>query len=354
MKNGICLIAALTVGLITSSMAFAEGRDGGGGVGFLCHEKGGDKVYLADTYQLVKSGKLKGYEDVDLGIVLAAAAQTINEKQSNGADGSLLNATLAARNSALQWQKQSPLPLLGDDHIPADQVPANCEKVQLVIQDVSTRVVHYDDKLVNQLTGTEIAFLNVHETLISIRNEPGADTTPIRAQVASVLDSTKFVDLVKLVITPNWQLDVQANNPHYKKLLMDVVGEYTGVDTDTTHKDPCHVSIRLKGNMIAASLEVTYGNGQKRKISPPAISINRLVNSMIADAKFRAANRGYCAECTETNYHDYISFSTVLGLFERTTNEINLYWYDDKFASLTLADTFGDSGLMCMYLKADH
>src|SRR4051812_19282675 len=123
MKKTIVLIL---LQFVLAQTCFAGIKEGGGGVGFLCHEASGDKVYLADTYDLVKSGALKSNESLNAGIIFLAAGQRFTESHVPDLKfKDFLSAgwALMVRSSFLHWQKEGHLPLLGDDNIPQAQVP---------------------------------------------------------------------------------------------------------------------------------------------------------------------------------------------------------------------------------------
>ena len=83
------------------------------------------------------------------------------------------------------------LPTLNDDHIDASSLPSGCHKVQLAVQDISTKTVE-QSPLIYQLSWPERGFLELHETLISLRDAPGSDTTPIRREVFSACNQDRI------------------------------------------------------------------------------------------------------------------------------------------------------------------
>jgi hypothetical protein len=339
MKNLLSL-TLIILGLCTS-MAYADGRDGGGGVGFLCHEHERNRVYLADTYQLVKSGVLANFDSVELPALFLEAAHQLSGPK---ADYSMADADLTVRFSKLTWQREEPLALLGDDHIAPNQIPANCKKVQLVVQDISTGVLYYNMPLVMQLSSAEYKFLELHETLISLRNQPGADTTPIRGQVASVSDSGDFPQLLKWMTDPNSLLDVNGNHQKSLQILSALPGEYTG--EDQLH-NPCRVTITKTGNSLTFSSEITFKNGSTRRVTPPAAPIKSLAAEMDAQAKDGSFENCTGSSCSRVSYDTTKSFSTLLGFFQMSATDIDVEVRDGKLDFIHLADTYGDSGQYC-------
>jgi len=189
---------------IAPGVALADGGiSHGGGKGILCQEEKGPRVYLADTFELVRSGALDHLKPVDPQVVVPAAVSVIDKVFPAKRFSHPLNPEvrvtigwLIQYNSDGLFFKIHPkgrLKNLADDHIRLEDLPKNCRtKVQLAVQDVPARTVTTDYKMTNALTWLEYGFLQLHEAMISTRDMPGADTTPIRQAVAAV--ATHFLD----------------------------------------------------------------------------------------------------------------------------------------------------------------
>lgn len=213
----LSIISTTLLLLLGSAICFAGTKDSGGGVGFLCREGGSSKVYLADTYSVVRSGAIEKFRALDQQSVFLAAGKRFETIAPEGVfrDGFKkrraldIGWTLLHRAQSIRYVQGGRLALLGDDFIPAHAIPENCEKVQLAVQDLKTGVVHYDKSLVDRLSPIEIGFLRLHETLIAVRDQPLRDTTPIREGLVRVLASPdfSFEGFVSQLIGAGWSGD---------------------------------------------------------------------------------------------------------------------------------------------------
>lgn len=182
-----------SIGVLFCGLAHARGSVGhGGGKVFVCLEDGQEKVYLADTYQLMKSGKLAGLGQAWPDSVVESVAYLLDKTQP---EKSIKHPFLPTQKVSLGWMIAhthanlnyvyvDSLPELDDDNIPADQVPGNCKKTQLAIQDLDKGRVRVVFPLLNKMSMLERGFFELHETAIAMRNAPGADTTPVRKDIA--------------------------------------------------------------------------------------------------------------------------------------------------------------------------
>ncbi len=180
------------------------GVDAGGGVGFSCRQESGpNKIYLADTYALLSKLEVTG-EAEPVNVVSATAKllntlkpQKIYDHPEVRNEKVTLGWMINYRHQQLKFEPnfsgKIKIPVLNDDNIKTASLPPGCTKVQLAVQNIATLTVE-QSPLVNQLSWIERGYLELHETLISLRGEPGADTTPIRKEVESLameLDSAK-------------------------------------------------------------------------------------------------------------------------------------------------------------------
>lgn len=211
-------LSSLLLVLAIKSMA-GGGIDGGGGMVFTCPTSAtnAEKVFLVDTYKQLKSSeKLK---ISDPGLILRAAIIFFKNHPSkifkdavfmdprNSQDRVSLSWLIEYKNNNLIFSPSTEsLPLLGDDHIEAKDIPNGCQKRQLAIQKISAGNILYDQKLESKLTFFESGFFRLHEILISIRNSPGLDTTEIREEIDALLSENlesfqkALIDIIPLII----------------------------------------------------------------------------------------------------------------------------------------------------------
>jgi hypothetical protein len=169
----------------------------GGGKGILCDD---GKIYLADTFDLVRSGKISGYESVDPGAVMASAAAYLDKLHPEkvfphpflSGEKVSFGWLVAHTNANLPFQYKNSVPNIDDDHIDPASLPEGCRKVQMAVQDFEHGTVNVDNHLIASLSHFEYGMLRLHETFLKLRNLPGTDTTPIRKAVAAVLDDPRL------------------------------------------------------------------------------------------------------------------------------------------------------------------
>ncbi|MEK7357422.1 MAG: hypothetical protein AAB250_13300, partial [Bdellovibrionota bacterium] len=194
--------AMITGMMLAAQVAVAGNEGGGGGKGFVCRNADfSETVYLADTYSLVKSGRLKGLNPDEADSTVAAVAEIVERLYP---EKTFKHPLFPAQKVSFAWMMEykyagldwSPKPRVAsrpDDHIV--NVPKNCTKVQLAYQDLKTGVIEEDFTLTHHMTWIERGFLSLHEVFVGLRNQPGKDTTPIRADVekyAAILDDPRL------------------------------------------------------------------------------------------------------------------------------------------------------------------
>ncbi len=227
-------IFSLIATLLISANAFATGTEGGGGgKGIICPKGDGTNgVYLADTFDFVRNGGLKDIRLGDPSQMVAAIAEIIEKSHPQKLYDHPLKAgqkiSLAwlfeFTGKSLHWQFQDRLKDFPDDNIDPRSLPAGCRKVQLAVQDIKNGIVNYDMGTVDKLGWVDRGLLEVHEIFVALRNQPGKDTTPIRAhveRVAKVLNNPKFElsDLILKAIAPHRRTnktEVEWANEYYE------------------------------------------------------------------------------------------------------------------------------------------
>ena len=151
--------------------------------------------------------KLQSVLGADPGQVATAITQVIDEKYPakifTNPDGGTKKVSLGWMLShtlgALDFEfAKAPLKLLNDDHFDTSKLPPGCFKQQAAIQDIPKRHVDIDLDLVSKMSFLEQGLLNLHESKISLRNQPGADTTPIRKEIADLVQNS--ADLLTKII----------------------------------------------------------------------------------------------------------------------------------------------------------
>jgi hypothetical protein len=205
--------AAMTFAGLNAAYA-GGGSAGGGGVVFAC----ADHVYLADTYSAIRA--VGPFLEVDgpkiearlpLAITKLYPNATFQNPTGHGANVDLKTALDAIEKKLVFTPSHGPIPLLGDDHIPASAVPNGCVKMQVARQDIATGVVLVDESLRARMSSLEIKLLNLHEALIHLRNQPGVDTTSIRATIEDFV-TRELVHLSGQMYGSDCLLKVDANN----------------------------------------------------------------------------------------------------------------------------------------------
>jgi hypothetical protein len=197
--------------VVLSSSAFAGTEGTGGGVGYQCIHNNKKLVYLADSFELLQAGALHHLNGLQQSEVIEAAAQAINEtmpaeffvSESGGQPIVSIGYLILARYSGMTFNLQylpSPLAPTNDDNITV--LPSNCQKVQIAVQRHADNSVDLDRALFEAMSPIEQHLLVLHELLLAVRNQPGADTTLVRDNVSLIaqqLASSNSALSVKLV-----------------------------------------------------------------------------------------------------------------------------------------------------------
>jgi hypothetical protein len=220
---GITIVATLAGYYAHAGIHGSEGV--GGGVGIICDENGVEKVYLADTFDLVRNGSLKGIESVDNESLFRAALDVLDERSPEKIytnpfqPGQKVNLAWMVEHTRanLQFKYVDSIPSLSDDNIDQRSLPANCRKEQIAVQDVGRGVVREKFKVSGRMSSTERGLFEVHETLVALRNAPGADTTPIRQKIAEILGDPQhsFQNMLKNLVFQKTIRDAQTPDENW-------------------------------------------------------------------------------------------------------------------------------------------
>ncbi|MGE4133079.1 MAG: hypothetical protein AB7F86_15665 [Bdellovibrionales bacterium] len=202
MKNRVLVLLMLWSPLLTfHAEAKIGGHGGSGGDGYLCKKDANDLEYPPYHLRLIDT-----YGDTTLDAIvqnnvgqlmnpfgMRTIARFLNRKMPHAVyphpfkDNVKIpfGTMILLRHLQIyfyHWDLDENLPDISDDGIRWWQVPRGCKKVQLAIQDLKTSTVRMSFYTQN-LPVIDDLFLRLHETLISIRNQPGLNTTPVRRDV---------------------------------------------------------------------------------------------------------------------------------------------------------------------------
>jgi hypothetical protein len=199
--------------LLLPTLAHADFDEGtrGGGVGIVCD--GDSRVYLADTFVQARAGKLDSIQQADPTEIIAAAVRYFEQARPAkdfphpylAGQQVSLGWLIAHAHLALAFELRESVETLHDDHL--DVTAPGCHKIQVAVQEFNSNRVALADPLVTHMSHGERGLLELHETLLSLRRKPGADTTPVRNFVAAILDDPRF-EFTQIV-----QQVVQASTP---------------------------------------------------------------------------------------------------------------------------------------------
>lgn len=172
----------------------------GGGVSIACVEDGELRVYLADTFAAARRGEFKNWQADSPDMIMFSAIRYFDHIRPQAdlphpyLPGKFVTFgwLVAHTRAMLSFPEVDMLPRLTDDHIDESQLPSNCKTVQIAVQNFKTKVVQLRERLLPLISWPDWGFLELHETLLNIRNDPGADTTPIRKAVSDILDRPDF------------------------------------------------------------------------------------------------------------------------------------------------------------------
>jgi hypothetical protein len=195
-KNPFLLSAALF--LCVPLAAYAQRRGGlsdGGGMAIVCGEGSEERVYLADTFVLRHEPFYEQIKVDDPSLVITALTEILDfrhpekiyQNPFNKNEKVTLGWLIKHTSNQLTTSYDHDLQELGDDNVDPDSMPKGCKKRQVAIQDLAEKVVHEEMKLTQKMSFFDRGLLDFHEALVSLRNQPLADTTPIRAEVEAVV-----------------------------------------------------------------------------------------------------------------------------------------------------------------------
>lgn len=195
-------------GILHTFPGFAtEGIGRGGGDVFECDGflGVGKKVYFADTYEQVSRSeafvRLLGRVDEQAG--LQAALGAIRQRDPEAAE--FVEQAIAN----FEFKDTKELPELPDD---ITEIPTDCKKKQLAIQDLSTNlrsVIHRHPGRYKKLSPPEKVLFNIHEAFIKAKYvataAPGLATEEVRNKVAFLAQSASFrIFIDRLACEPAW------------------------------------------------------------------------------------------------------------------------------------------------------
>ncbi len=180
----------LLAGFFPMNLAFARGGEnsGGGGDSIVCATLNGEKVFLADTFELFYD---KNFPSLDLNpeVIEQYFIHYLEDQNPN------LKSKLFRALQSLTFKPVKNVKEFDDDFITG--VPDNCHKKQLAFQSIEQKTVYYNISLYFKLSLVERALLRVHEALIQLRSHPG-NTTPIRNLVQSNYASSVNSPLIRM------------------------------------------------------------------------------------------------------------------------------------------------------------
>lgn len=351
---------ALSALLVSSVPAFSKMRteSGGGGASIVCKDSNlshVSHVYLADTFDLIRSGKLKKLESTDRDIAFNAAVAILKIKypkksfKKPNSENEMVDLAWMLQytkdnlqynlinpegtydylniktydgdssvSTSMPTKGDRPLVELGDDHILKSELPNNCEKRQIAVQEINKMAFTLDLILQGQMTRLEEGLLRLHEALVSIRNIPGADTTPIRKMVHSVVEDqallSREINKIKS-ITDNRTLKALPEN-----LVCDIVSES---NNDFKFNKPSKIEIKR-----------TSGDGSKDSnntfslvILKNATSASEVVNSyneyVNIDPSIKLNSGSLDVRIAFGQYHDIYSPSVFLRRYNEYTGSFS-------------------------------
>ncbi len=173
----------------------------GGGDAIVCDEgTPAERVYLADTFALARSGRLTSFQALDPSYTIESALRILEEdsplmsfphpfsKDKKVSFAWMIDYSL----NMLNFEPVGNVEELDDDHIDPKSLPKGCYKRQLGVQNLKKMNVKYNYLLFMKLSFAERALFKIHEAFISLRNVPSLDTTPLRKEVAEILRVKNF------------------------------------------------------------------------------------------------------------------------------------------------------------------
>ena len=194
------IITCITI-LSLSTLAIAEGHDTGGGDAIICTERKAGKdfkqPYFADTFALRNSAAATFLNQMSAEsgqkFLIALLEELKPEKTyphphlkgEKVSHAWMVNYLM--RSAMYRWHIEDADEAvfeLEDDNIILEQYPENCrEKKQLAIQNIDQRIIRYNHRTLYKMKSFDRLAFRYHEALIALRDQPGADTTPLRESV---------------------------------------------------------------------------------------------------------------------------------------------------------------------------
>ena len=170
------------------------GSSDGGAKGIACEMDGQEKVFLADTFALKENKVFKNLKIHEPTALVQMVAEFIDRKHP---EKIFSHPLFPKQNVSAAWifvhtfaqlsvEYGKDLPDLPDDHIDPTNLPKNCRKVQIAVQNLTSGIIQEDLGLVGKMGLLDRNFLQIHETFMSLRNRPGIDSTPIRKEVEAL------------------------------------------------------------------------------------------------------------------------------------------------------------------------
>lgn len=261
--------------------------DGGGGVAIVCGEEGNRRVYLADVFDLMREDKLLNYESLPEEWIFQAAAHILKNqhpywrfKRSLDSDETVdLEWMLNYINDGLDYSYNTD-EALTDDHIKESNLPKGCEKKQIVIQSVKKRRYIIDLDLKIYLTNVERALLRLHEALISLRQLPGEDTTPIRELVkSSVSNQRDFNEAIEIIKNRNNEISLTVLP---EKLSCDIFNNFR----DDVHGPPTWQKIELATNQSSRFVLTLLGKDERKESFKNELAIVNFESKVYVNLSF--------------------------------------------------------------------
>lgn len=227
-------LISLFLFLSFSVLASESGGTRGGGDVSVCKEKGERRVYLADTFELIRGGSLIPDETISKEVYAEALLRTIFEVHPE------LKVKLREIESKMVTMTSFPnggllahmfpkllgghLKEVDNDHL---IVEGECKKGQLAHQNIRKARVTLDHGRWKALSRMEQGIFSVHEVFINLRNAT-RDTTAVRNEIKEYVLNPRFLEQVVLV-----QNDVELVPRRNKVVFLAKV--LIGVDRGMTY-----------------------------------------------------------------------------------------------------------------------
>lgn len=183
------------------------GVNGGGGVGFLCR----GRVYLADSFEMIRSGELNArmtYDEIpDTYLIPPSVEEVLNLFLLHGNITRDEKLALEESLKILQFDSTCSVEITNDDNI--TQVPSGCQKVQIASQ--RNGKVCFDQTLLSKMYPIDKGLLKIHEAYVYAYKKPNEFTSRLRKKLATAIYKESFRALSAPIFLPM----VQKVPPHY-------------------------------------------------------------------------------------------------------------------------------------------